>query len=112
MPVTQHRPERRDAACGTDLGDQRGDLFERVAASSELVRQEGVAHVGRAVDPVARPRVAARLDQTGTLPGAQGGGADAEPSRQRADERVAAFLRRLPLACPLGTATPRWTPRT
>jgi hypothetical protein len=34
-----------------------------------------------------------RLDQAGAFPFAQGGRADAEPSGQGADERVAAFLR-------------------
>jgi hypothetical protein len=37
MPVVQHRRDRRDAAGATDLGDQRDDLFERVAAPPELV---------------------------------------------------------------------------
>ena len=93
MPVAQRRFERRDASGGTDLGDQRGDLSEQLAAPSELVDQEGVVYVDRAVDPVARPRVAARLDRTGALPRAQGGRADAEPPRRRAYEGVAAFLR-------------------
>jgi hypothetical protein len=75
------------------LDDNRCDLLQQVAASSELVDDQGVTHVGRAVDPVARQRVAARLDQAGAFPFAQGGRADAEPSRQGADERVAACLR-------------------
>lgn len=92
MPVAHRRRDRRDASGGTDLGDQRGDLLKQVAAPSELVGELGVAYVGRAVDPVARLRVAARLDQASAFPFTQGGWADAEPSGQGADERVAAFL--------------------
>src|SRR5690606_3319528 len=43
--------------------------------------------------PVSRLRIAARPDQPGVLPFAQGGGADAELSGQRADEGVTALLR-------------------
>jgi len=93
MPVAQHRLKGCDASGRADLDDQRGDLLQPVAASSELVDEQGVAHVGGVVDPVARLPVAAWLDQAGAFPLAQGGRADAEPSCQGADERFAAFLR-------------------
>src|SRR4051794_21337208 len=93
MPVTQHRFKGCDASGGADLDDQRGDLLQQVAASSELVDEQGVANVSCVVDPVARLRVAARLDQAGAFPFAQRGWADAELSRQGADERVGPFLR-------------------
>jgi hypothetical protein len=81
-PVAQGRLQRGDASGGADLGDQRRDLPQQVAAPPELVGQPDVPYVGRAVDPVARLRVAARPDQSGVLPFAQGGRAEAEPSGQ------------------------------
>jgi hypothetical protein len=93
MPVVQRRREGLDTSGGTDLADQCGDLLEPVAAASELVGQQGVAYVGRTVDPVARPRIATRSDQPGTFPFTQSGRAKAEPPRQGAHERVTALLR-------------------
>lgn len=93
MPVPQHRFERSDTSGRADLNDQRSDLIKQVAASPKLVDKERVTHVGRAVNPVSGQRVAARLEQTGAFPLAQRGRKDAEPSGQRADEGVAAFLR-------------------
>ena len=77
LPVAQGRLQRGDASGGADLSDQRGDLLQQVAAPPELVGQPDVPYVGRAVDPVARLRIAARPDQPGVLPFAQGGRADA-----------------------------------
>src|SRR5215468_2500548 len=39
MPVAQRRFKGCDASGGADLGDQRGDLLQPVAAPSELVDQ-------------------------------------------------------------------------
>jgi hypothetical protein len=57
------------------------------------VGQQGVAHVGRAVDPIAGLRVTARLDHASALPLAQRGRANAEPFRHWTDEHVATLPR-------------------
>ncbi|GFN00009.1 hypothetical protein Sfulv_48190 [Streptomyces fulvorobeus] len=54
-----------------------------------------IPYVGLVVDPVPGPRIAARADQPGALPGAQRRGPDSEPARERPDERAAALSRRL-----------------
>lgn len=86
VPVPEGGLQGREPAGRPDLVDQRGDLLQEVAAPPELVDQPGIPYVGLAVHAVSGQRVAARADQPGVLPLAQGGGPDGEPVGQGADE--------------------------
>lgn len=89
VPVVQCGPQRFQSAGRPDLGDQRGDLLQQVAAPPELVGQPGVPYVGLVVDAVPGSRVAVRAHQPGAFPFAQRRGPDSQLVCQRPDERAA-----------------------
>lgn len=79
--MRQRRRKRRNTARLADQGEDRGDLLESVSAPPQLMRQQHVTHVVRAVEPVARPRITVRRNHACR-------GADTEPACKGTDEHA------------------------